>query len=638
MTIMHEGVTSRFAQIKNETLGDDRRRLRTEREQEFKIKNEELKEGINQVTIFDEEGRVWADRLFFVTKPELTKPTISISGLKAEYQPFEEIDLTLTLSKGEGIHPFPMGERDGERGFSLSVRDAVRQDNTFDSGNIMTEMLLASEIKGFVPQPEWFFEKDDKEHRRALDLLMMTQGWRRFSWREMALPGAWEITHPAEQSQMVTGTVNEYEISLSREMLEPASYIERLNMMEFPSENAPRPETNFQFIRDKFNNQKKLKKEVRVHAEIIKPDAPKNSQSTMITDITTEQGTFKLELPNFYGDCLLFVTAKDTTLWDKKLRKIWLKKFRDHNWIQMEDDEYERLRVDAEFYVQLQFPHPRWVKPYTYYQNNIALPRDTNDDYRLTTDKTHILDEVTIRSRRNGLRRIDLSKPVYVVDAYEAGNFAMDAGLLTDLYALKEPPHIDGRKPVLSAMGYGNTGEIALGIISNYIGDMNMERRYKTAIYWDSIRVAGDGVTNYPLLDNSEQRRYSRLEYIDKIYLYTDYSPREEGSERYNQDDQPSVEVSLHKYPDNSRRVTYRDRRYVLHGFAYQEDFYHPDYKRNPPKEGQKDYRRTLYWNPDLKLDENGEAHVTLYNNSRRTQIKVEANGMTSEGGFLYNK
>ena len=96
--------------------------------------------------------------------------------------------------------------------------------------------------------------------------------------------------------------------------------------------------------------------------------------------------------------------------------------------------------------------------------------------------------------------------------------------------------------------------------------------------------------------------------------------------------------VRLTHYPNWERRVTYRDRRYILHGFAYQEDFYHPDYKRNPPKEGQKDYRRTLYWNPDLKLDKNGEAHVTLYNNSRRTQIKVEANGMTSEGGFLYNK
>ena len=71
-------------------------------------------------------------------------------------------------------------------------------------------MLLASEIKGFVPQPEYFFESDDAAHRRALDLLMLTQGWRRFNWQDMAVKGAWEITHPAEHTQIVTGTVNRY--------------------------------------------------------------------------------------------------------------------------------------------------------------------------------------------------------------------------------------------------------------------------------------------------------------------------------------------------------------------------------------------------------------------------------------------
>ena len=108
-----------------------------------------------------------------------------------------------------------------------------------------------------------------------------------------------------------------------------------------------------------------------------------------------------------------------------------------------------------------------------------------------------------------------------------------------------------------------------------------------------------------------------------------------EGSKRYSQADQPSVEVSLHKYPDNSRRVTYRDRRYVLPGFAYQEDFYHPDYRRNPPRDGQKDYRRTLYWNPALKLDEQGRARISFFNNSRHNQLQLEAEGMDGDGKFL---
>ena len=93
----------------------------------------------------------------------------------------------------------------------------------------------------------------------------------------------------------------------------------------------------------------------------------------------------------------------------------------------------------------------------------------------------------------------------------------------------------------------------------------------------------------------------------------------------------------LYPYADGSRRVQYRDRRYVLPGFAYPAEFYSPDYSKQTPPEPN-DYRRTLYWNPDLQLDEKGQAHVTLYNNSRTTHPNVEAAGQTAEGGLLWNK
>lgn len=629
MTIMHEGVVQHFFELTNNT---------------YRVKDLQLPAGIQQVTVFDEDGRVWADRLFFVTKPELTEPTLRISGLKDQYEPFEEIsfDVKTDISSVLPHH------------ISLSVRDAVQQDVTFDSGNIMTEMLLSSELKGFIPEPDWFFEKDDEQHHRALDLLMMTQGWRRFSWQDMALPG-WEITHPAEQSPMVTGSVNKYEIDLYEKVPTPPSYLARMNSTEFP--NDPFTSNNLKFQRDKFYGIGKMNKEVKVHTEFVKPDAPKGRRAGMITECTTKDGAFNLTLPNFYGDCVMFVAAKDTTLWNKRLEKRYARKPGRSGlkaWIQLESEADARTVDYAEFYVRLNFPHPRWIKPYTFYQTHPAAPKDRLSRSTLIADNTRLLDEVTIRGRRNGMRRIDLSKPVCVMDAYEAANAAMDAGFLTDLYALKEYPAEftyketttqDGSTMVvlslsksLRRLGYGNTGEIATGIILNTIGDMNMYRRYDRALFWDDKRVAGNGIQTGAFFSPEEQLRYSRLEYIDKVYLYSDYSPRNEGSERYRQDDQPSVEISLHKYPDTSRRVTYRDRRYILHGFAYQGDFYHPNYQRTPPTEGQKDYRRTLYWNPNLRLDTDGEAHVTLFNNSKTTQVHVDANGITYGGKLLYCK
>lgn len=67
--------------------------------------------------------------------------------------------------------------------FALSVRDGM---NEVESGrNILTDLLLMSEIKGYVRNPGYYFEAEDDTHRMAIDLLLRIQGWRRYSWKQM---------------------------------------------------------------------------------------------------------------------------------------------------------------------------------------------------------------------------------------------------------------------------------------------------------------------------------------------------------------------------------------------------------------------------------------------------------------------
>ena len=109
-----------------------------------------------------------------------------------------------------------------------------------------------------------------------------------------------------------------------------------------------------------------------------------------------------------------------------------------------------------------------------------------------------------------------------------------------------------------------------------------------------------------------------------------------EGDKQYYGANEPKTKLVMYPFPDGSRRITYRDRRYILQGFAYPAQFYSPDYsKMELPKE-KKDYRRTLYWNPNLQLDKNGEANITFYNNSRQTTLSVEAEGQASDGSLLW--
>ena len=96
--------------------------------------------------------------------------------------------------------------------------------------------------------------------------------------------------------------------------------------------------------------------------------------------------------------------------------------------------------------------------------------------------------------------------------------------------------------------------------------------------------------------------------------------------------------MDLRKNPDGGKNATFRDRYLILKGFAGEDDFYHPNYAgRKPAAEGVKDYRRTLYWNPDLQLDADGQATVSFYNNGKETYIEVSAEGQGNDGTLLWS-
>ena len=83
-------------------------------------------------------------------------------------------------------------------------------------------------------------------------------------------------------------------------------------------------------------------------------------------------------------------------------------------------------------------------------------------------------------------------------------------------------------------------------------------------------------------ISKQKLKKYRLLRYLDKIYIYTDYAPREQGSWKYAQDNQPEVIIDYRLFPNDGYQRTYRDRHYVLRGYAVCEDFYSPDYSRKP--------------------------------------------------------
>ena len=153
--------------------------------------------------------------------------------------------------------------------------------------------------------------------------------------------------------------------------------------------------------------------------------------------------------------------------------------------------------------------------------------------------------------------------------------------------------------------------------------------RYIKVFDWESMSYY-----LVPNLNMTEQQMapYDDYTHLDKYVLYTDYEPRLAGHERYRKGRLPETQIAVYPFPDDARRAFYRDRRYMMQGFSYANEFYHPNYSRRRMDEHPKDYRRTLYWNPFLRLDQNGVAKIHFYNNSSRHSISIDAQGFGQDG------
>ena len=291
--------------------------------------------------------------------------------------------------------------------------------------------------------------------------------------------------------------------------------------------------------------------------------------------------------------------------------------------------DFKNEEAYPDYFVKWNRFNPLFPKPYGYYQDAPRYDADERFDSQggQTSFTDRQLATITVRTKRGGLRKLDLSKPALVVDAYEAFNLTADYGMSTGTHNWVTFPQ-----------------QVAL----TYIGDMGMDRDYFLQVRYDGKpinlkstrknvappRMAnGTQIEIPPVITAGEGKMeaYRHLRNLDKLYIYTDYAPREQGSSRYKGDNQPDVIIDYRLFPNDGYQPTYRDRRYVLDGYAVCEDFYSPDYSQKPLPDT-KDYRRTLYWVPNVKFDAEGKATVNLYNNSKPTVLSIQAEGITTTG------
>ena len=276
--------------------------------------------------------------------------------------------------------------------------------------------------------------------------------------------------------------------------------------------------------------------------------------------------------------------------------------------------------------------------PRPYREEETRLPENTckaidGDALQEEDDGTKSLQEVEIKARRRRYTR------KYLKVSTVHFPLAEEIDYLTDHYPYSNATTQDIGSSIMSRYYYPDGGARWM-VLDKYPGDhvpiegeiKEMDEKLPSDIKEVVIRTDPETCRRYGfdkkdfvrIYGNGhgwgwQRQRWGDTESADRILCYVvcyvKYSPEELKD--------PNRLRSYGMHP--SARIT------VIKGYTPPAAFPSPDYAQS--RDGlQDDFRRTLYWNPDVRADENGLARVTFYNNSTCHTLHLSAEGIGGDG------
>lgn len=134
----------------------------------------DLPDGIAMLTLSSVDGLPLAERLIFIQQHDDARVKVQLS--KVEYNTREQVTVNISIPRNSSAHQ--------EAFLSLSaVEDFSLYNLTRFPTTISSWFLLESDIRGPVEEPSYYFNSQNINRLVDLDLLLLTQGWRDFSWK-----------------------------------------------------------------------------------------------------------------------------------------------------------------------------------------------------------------------------------------------------------------------------------------------------------------------------------------------------------------------------------------------------------------------------------------------------------------------
>lgn len=131
-----------------------------------------LPSGMLQITVLDEALQPLAERIaFWNSGDHLFSSSVTVAGKNLQKRGKNILEVEVPDSVKANL--------------SLSVTDALASAAPFEN-NIISGLLLTSDLRGYIHQPFYYFSSTADSIKEHLDLVMLTNGWRRYNWKSIA--------------------------------------------------------------------------------------------------------------------------------------------------------------------------------------------------------------------------------------------------------------------------------------------------------------------------------------------------------------------------------------------------------------------------------------------------------------------
>ena len=523
---------------------------RSDAPQEFILPTRKLPAGVLQVSLINRAGNTLCERFVFANPRAPLQ--ISTKRLKEVYAPYAPIrcELQIKNAKGEPVS--------GE--LSVSIRDGVRSDYLEYDNNIFTDLLLTSDLKGYIHQPGYYFASPSPRKQTELDVLLMVHGWRKYDMSQAISTAPFTPLQLPETQLALNGQVQST------------------------------------ILKNKL-------KDIALSVIVKKDD-----QFITGGTVTDENGRFTIPVEDFEG-------TTEAVIQTRKVGK--------------ERNKDASILIDRNFspapraygYKEL---HPEW-KDLAYWQQKAESFDSLYMDSIRKVEGLYVLDEVEIKSKRRQGSNMATKINEKSIDAYydvrRSVDLLRDNGkIVTTIPELMEKlsPQFDWdrsndkltyrQKPICYIMDNHILSETETQMMLTEVDGLA------------SIIISkGTGGIDDDIIQNTKMSEVTDSTGVDisKLDKYSVFY---------------LIPLPRRDVLNKSQTAVLGTRQTVIQGYTHALEYYSPAYPTKELYMDKVDKRRTLYWNPSVRTDENGKAVIECYNNQYSTPVIIQAETMSKDG------